>query len=150
MCPNCRQPLIVVEYEGIELDHCTVCRGTWLDTGELELLAERAGIPTARLAGLFAGGRASGHGRPGETGRPRRCPRCRRRLLVEGLALRDAAGDAERGGLLTIDRCPAADGLWLDPGELAMIVRHCGGDMAALADFLGDLFRHELSGRKED
>jgi len=37
-CPVCHEPMIVVEYQSIELDYCSSCHGTWFDKGELELL----------------------------------------------------------------------------------------------------------------
>ena len=39
-CPVCNEAMIVLEYEQVEIDHCTSCKGIWLDAGELELLAE--------------------------------------------------------------------------------------------------------------
>ncbi len=39
-CPVCKEPLIVLELEQIEVDYCTRCAGVWLDAGELELLLE--------------------------------------------------------------------------------------------------------------
>ena len=30
-CPKCRAPMIVFEHEGIELDYCVECSGTWFD-----------------------------------------------------------------------------------------------------------------------
>ena len=35
ICPVCHIDMIVVEYERIELDHCTGCHGVWFDAGEL-------------------------------------------------------------------------------------------------------------------
>lgn len=37
-CPNCAHELVTIDYDetGVEIDHCTHCRGVWLDAGELE------------------------------------------------------------------------------------------------------------------
>jgi len=37
-CPNCSTGLVTIDYDetGVEIDHCTHCRGVWLDAGELE------------------------------------------------------------------------------------------------------------------
>jgi len=132
VCPHCHQPLIVIEYEGIELDYCPECQGTWCDAGELELVAQLAGAPRGPLhAALGAAGPA------GE----RRCPRCRRKMQTLQVGTEPA---------VEVDRCPAGDGLWLDAGELAAIVRHFapGGD-APVAAFFGDMFRHKLTGESE-
>jgi len=40
ICPVCKSDMIDVEYNRIELDYCTACRGVWFDTEELELLIE--------------------------------------------------------------------------------------------------------------
>jgi Zn-finger nucleic acid-binding protein len=40
-CPNCGETLQVRERSGIEVDVCPVCRGVWLDRGELDKLIDR-------------------------------------------------------------------------------------------------------------
>ena len=50
LCPICTtQPLVMSERSGIEIDYCPVCRGVWLDRGELDKLIERsmATVPVA-------------------------------------------------------------------------------------------------------
>jgi Zn-finger nucleic acid-binding protein len=133
MCPKCEQDLIVVEFEGVEVDHCLDCRGTWFDAGELELVAEMAGAAPGQLEGALRGGKAVG-------GR-RRCPRCRRKMEVVQIGTPS----------IEIDRCPAGDGIWLDAGELAAVVKSLGQtEDAAIASFFGELFAHELTESKED
>ena len=39
-CPVCKEPMIIVEHERIELDYCTTCFGVWFDAGELSLMME--------------------------------------------------------------------------------------------------------------
>lgn len=41
-CPACTEPMIVMELNEIEIDHCIACQGIWFDAGELELLLEGA------------------------------------------------------------------------------------------------------------
>lgn len=38
MCPNCQASMQTVTRSGVEFDMCAVCRGVWLDRGELEKL----------------------------------------------------------------------------------------------------------------
>ena len=45
-CPVCKNAMIVLELDEVEVDYCADCRGVWLDSGELELLLEEF----ARLA----------------------------------------------------------------------------------------------------
>ena len=39
-CPVCKEAMIVLELDEVEIDHCISCGGIWLDAGELELLLE--------------------------------------------------------------------------------------------------------------
>jgi len=42
-CPSCKIPMEVRDRHGIEIDVCPVCRGIWLDKGELDQVLERCG-----------------------------------------------------------------------------------------------------------
>jgi Zn-finger nucleic acid-binding protein len=120
-CPACNDPLVGFTLEGVEIDRCLRCGGTWLDTGELELLGVREGIEAGRLTEAVARGRK---GRLGE----RRCARCRGRLrevLVEGVP---------------IDCCPRGDGFWFDAQEAERVLAAFRtGEAGAVARLLGDL-----------
>ena len=38
-CPTCIDPVLVMsDRQGIEIDYCPLCRGVWLDRGELDKL----------------------------------------------------------------------------------------------------------------
>ena len=41
-CPSCSTELVTIDYHetGVEIDHCTHCRGVWLDAGKLEKILE--------------------------------------------------------------------------------------------------------------
>lgn len=124
--------MIAFEYEGVELDHCIECKGTWLDAGELDQIARLAGAPEqGSLAGQIE------HAAAGEKLK-RKCPRCGKRL--KALAVRIDEGK------LTVDRCPRGEGFWFDRGELIALIRSSVDDPAdrAVRDFLGGLFHHEL------
>lgn len=124
-CPACNEPLVVLEYESVEVDYCVACEGVWLDAGELELLF---GDADACGAFMKAGGAvgASAHGE-----KPRRCPICRKRM-----------DKALTGGEhpVTYDRC--VHGLWFDKGELGEILKHGHASTGNkhVADFLGSVF----------
>lgn len=50
-CPTCSDTtLVMAERSGIEIDYCPVCRGVWLDRGELDKIIERASATTPRAA----------------------------------------------------------------------------------------------------
>lgn len=129
MCPNCDERMIVVELDGIEVDHCPACHGVWFDTGELELLVERSGGDPVRLQALLDAAKpAQGARRP--------CPRCRRTLHAIELTV---------PATLTIDRCAVGDGVWLDAGELPVLAAAQGaGPAAEIARFFGSAFRFQL------
>jgi Zn-finger nucleic acid-binding protein len=134
MCPTCKQPMIVVELEGVEVDYCLTCHGTWLDAGELELITELAGGQPGPLHRALD---VAGRGRPGV----RRCPRCRRKLRLITVGQTPA---------IEVDRCPHGHGVWLDVGELATLVREYAPQAGhAVARFLGELLRHTLTGETE-
>ena len=129
MCPECDEPLIAYELEGIEIDRCVVCGGTWLDTGELELIAERAGAEPGGLSDAIENAKPVAHEK-------RRCPRCGKKL--ETIIL-------DKGEKIELERCPLGHGLWLDKGELTTVVRSFGeGEEGAVARFFEDLYRYEI------
>jgi len=43
LCPVCKVDMFVLEFEQVEIDFCYTCGGVWLDSGELEMIGERAG-----------------------------------------------------------------------------------------------------------
>jgi len=52
-CPKCGMLLETIDYRGVLVDRCTSCRGTWLDDGELELLASPRPGPLQRMVSAF-------------------------------------------------------------------------------------------------
>jgi Zn-finger nucleic acid-binding protein len=119
--------MFVLEFEQVEVDYCYECGGVWLDSGELEIIGQKAGSLEGRLLGALEkgeGGRRAGESR-------RRCPVCRK-LLAEVTADTDPP--------IVLDRCPAEHGLWFDQGELRAVVRAAGADEGnVLSRFLGEL-----------
>lgn len=132
-CPVCEEPLIVVERERVELDHCPWCRGLWFDTGELELLAERfEGVPGTETSALQP---------VASDEQTRACPRCSARME------KVRAGEAPE---VLLDRCPRGHGLWFDHGELGALLGQLGGGVVAgtkeVVSFLGETFAAVLAG----
>ncbi len=126
MCPVCNEPMLSFEFEGIEIDQCPRCRGTWLDTGELQLLAEAASVPPGPLSKALAS-------RKGEKRGNRRCVRCDARLRVVPV------------NGVELDRCPRGCGLWFDAGEVPKLVASFAeGEAGAVARHFGNLFKSTL------
>jgi len=128
LCPACGDAeMLVLEFERVEIDYCPRCQGVWLDSGELELIGERAGA--LREEFLAALERKKGQPAP-QKGR-RRCPVCRRRM---------AQVRTESDPPIVVDRCPNEHGLWFDRGELAAVVRAAGAEEGnLLARFFAEI-----------
>lgn len=121
MCPVCREPLIVFELDGVEIDRCLRCAGTWLDAGEIDQLARLEGGRADRMTAAID---QADRGKRGE----RRCVRCSTRMRL--VTIHD----------VEIDRCPRGHGLWFDRSEMeTLIASFREGDGGATARFLGEL-----------
>ena len=124
-CPVCRKPMVAFELDGVEIDRCVECGGTWLDAGELEIIAETAGAVRGALFEAMKNAKGQRHGR-------RRCPRCSRKLRVIEMGT---------GKTIEIDRCPEGDGLWFDRGEMeAFMASFEEGEEGAVARFFADFY----------
>ncbi len=127
-CPRCRKPLVILELNKIEIDHCLECGGIWLDAGELELLI---GSP---IEIRFEPAEKSGK-------RRNRCSRCGQKM-----------DRVRQGGLngVVLDRCKKGHGLWFDAGELEAVLQHeiSGVDNRILEQLRG-IFRKKAANRGE-
>jgi len=101
-CPVCKNAMITLELQDVEIDHCTDCGGIWLDAGELEMLLGEPQKATQML-NSFKIDKTS-------TEKPRKCPICLKKMkkIVTGSSR----------PVLLIDKCSRGDGLWFDKGEL--------------------------------
>lgn len=123
-CPVCREPMVVLELQEVEIDYCFCCKGIWLDGGELELLLEDA----AEKDKLLASFEPDKHTRE----KRRKCPICLKKM-------EKVLGGTDRK--IRIDKCRNNDGLWFDEGELAdlLTLGNLGGNNK-VADLLSDMF----------
>ena len=55
-CPKCGMELETVTLQGVQIDRCFSCNGTWLDEGELEQLAGQEPGFLRRIVGVLRGG----------------------------------------------------------------------------------------------
>ncbi|MBU8871835.1 MAG: zf-TFIIB domain-containing protein [Gemmatimonadales bacterium] len=117
-CPVCRTVMFVVEYEGVELDVCQDCRGTWFDRGELDLvLGDQA---TLELTPALTAEDDRG------------CPICSESMGKMNIG---------PGGRVMIDACPEQCGMWFDRGEVSDLI----GDLETGGWELPDSVREFLS-----
>ncbi|MFC1944351.1 zf-TFIIB domain-containing protein [Chloroflexota bacterium] len=102
-CPRCNGELTPEQYEGIEVDRCIVCKGMWLDYGELEMLEDTAFDENEEKGSLmyrsFQGDLL--------------CPKCQRPMQFFSY----------RATNLELDFCDQQHGVWLDAGEDKRILK---------------------------
>jgi Zn-finger nucleic acid-binding protein len=125
----CKEPLVVLELDDVEVDYCTSCSGIWLDAGELELLLGDAAGKDRFLSSFEICHTVKEA--------VRKCPICSKKMDKVLLGHEDQ---------VCIDRCRNNDGIWLDRGELEEIfqLNRFGEDHRVLA-LLKDLFGRETS-----
>ena len=123
-CISCKEPLIVIELDQIEIDYCPNCGGTWLDAGELEVLLEDQSAVHKILTDIDAGliDRRSKY----------KCPNCRRRMIETGIG-----ADPE----IYIDFCRFNHGIWFDKDELEGVVKFFEQKDTRVVKLLQDIFR---------
>lgn len=127
-CPVCKNAMITLELEEVEIDYCTECNGIWLDSGELELLL---GEPekTRRLLDSFKIDSECPE-------KPRRCPICDKKMQ------KIIVGSSKP--VLLIDKCRKGDGLWFDRGELQDIFNRAKLDENnKIQKLLTDMFNYD-------
>lgn len=134
-CPVCKEPMIIVEHEKIELDYCTSCLGVWFDAGELALLLESMDLDVGEFN--IADIMTLPEKRIAE--RKRRCPVCRKKM-------RKAVIGHEPE--VVIDACPRGEGLWFDGGEVGHVITQLldkpsaePGAPERVVTFLGEVFQ---------
>jgi Zn-finger nucleic acid-binding protein len=108
-CPACRRPLAAAALDGEVVGYCSTCRGMLLSTDHFARVVarRRGGGPPRTLTPEPVD--------PRELRRARNCPRCRRRVETHVYG---------GGGNAVIDSCERCRLVWLDAGELTMLVRH--------------------------
>ena len=106
-CPVCKNAMIALELQEVEVDYCTGCDGIWLDAGELELLLGNA-QNAKQLLNSF---KIDSH----STEKPRKCPICLKKMQ-KILVGPDSATQL-------IDKCGKGHGLWFDKGELQDVLK---------------------------
>lgn len=123
-CPVCKEEMLILELDEVEIDYCYSCGGIWLDEGELELLLENAEVKDKLLASFSLV--------KGVKEKRIHCPICLKKMEKVSL------GDEKN---IILDRCPKRHGLWFDKGELAEIIQLVSFDEDnKVLDFLKNLF----------
>ncbi len=127
-CPMCKEPMIVLELNEVEIDHCISCGGIWLDAGELELLLEDS-ILKDKLLTSFEVERNTKE-------KSRRCPICLKKME------KILCGTDKK---ILIDKCRKNDGIWFDAGELNKVIEMGSFDKDnKVLNLLKDMFYKEV------
>ena len=133
-CPNCKNPLIILELAEIEIDYCTACEGIWLDAGELELLLEDS-EKKDMLLNSFDDALSSDETKI-------KCPICRTKMK------KVLVGEKNK---ITIDECKNNDGLWFDKGELLQVVQEGSIDQDnKVVQLLLDMFKFKINSNEAE
>jgi Zn-finger nucleic acid-binding protein len=111
-CPACKNVMIILEHEQVEIDYCSSCHGIWLDSGELELLLDEPAQAKSFLASFAKN--------PNPADKPRKCPICLKKMVEVRV------GTVEPP--LLIDECTRHHGLWFDKDELGQVIAAAGSD----------------------
>ncbi len=103
--PTNKEPMIILELEGVEIDYDPVSEGIWLDAGELELLLEDSEEKDNLLKSFEIDHR--------NKEKRIKCPICNSKMN------KVLIGNESK---ITIDECKKGDGLWFDRGELIDVI----------------------------
>jgi len=105
ICPVCENPMVVLELDQIEIDHCLHCGGIWLDAGELELLLDTDEDRERLKSFLIEDDSVKEKKYP--------CPICNKKMK------KVFVGEEKK---ILIDKCKNNHGLWLDKGEFDDVI----------------------------
>ncbi|BDQ02734.1 MAG: hypothetical protein KatS3mg036_1018 [Ignavibacterium sp.] len=131
-CPVCKEPMIILELNKVEIDFCPNCSGIWLDEGELELLYS-IDKPDNELQKLFQQTTSSKE-------KSYKCPICRKRMIKTQFSNTD----------LILDRCPQNHGIWFDKGELEKVLTiKSNSSSEKILALLKDMFSYNKSQEAE-
>jgi len=116
-CPKCRSDMDQIEYEGIEVDRCSICNGIWFDFGEIEQLQNKKAA-----AAIDIGDKEKG--KQSNTIENYRCPRCSGAMIK--------MVDPEQRHIW-YEKCSDCHGSFLDAGEFKDLSK------LTVSDFFKDL-----------
>jgi Zn-finger nucleic acid-binding protein len=120
-CPKCRADMEAVEFDGTEVDRCTICNGIWFDAGEIEILRNKQAAAAIDTGDAATGKRSNALDEY-------QCPRC------SGAMLRVVDPQQRH---IWYETCGACNGSYLDAGELLDL------STVSIADFFKDLVTPE-------
>jgi PAT family beta-lactamase induction signal transducer AmpG len=101
-CPKCRADMEPIDYEGTEVDRCTICQGIWFDAGEIEIMKDKKAAAAIDIGDTKVGKESNTIDRYD-------CPRC-------GGAMVRVVDPVQHH--IWYETCSGCSGSYLDAGEL--------------------------------
>jgi PAT family beta-lactamase induction signal transducer AmpG len=120
-CPKCRADMEQVDYEGTEIDRCTICNGIWFDAGEIDILKDKQAAAAIDTGDAKTGKQSNAIDNY-------RCPRC------SGSMIKVVDPGQPH---IWYETCSSCQGSFLDAGELRDLAN------VTIADFFKDLVAPE-------
>lgn len=134
ICPVCSNLMIILEYNGVETDYCPACQGTWLDSGELEIIMGNPHEKDKVFHSLKAADTPLNE-------RSLRCPICNRKMKKVSWS------DSPE---IILDKCTKNHGLWFDKDELVSVINHSKKEKNKVTDQLKGMFGFTSSVTKKE
>ena len=116
-CPKCRADMELLEFEGTEIDRCTICKGIWFDAGEIEVMRDNQAAVAIDIGDASTGKQKNAMDHY-------QCPRC------SGAMVR-VVDQQQRH--IWYETCGSCSGSFLDAGELLDLSK------VTIGDFFRDL-----------
>jgi len=120
-CPFCKNEMVILELNKVEIDYCTNCKGIWLDAGELELLYHSS--TSTVIDKLFKKSENNSELKI-------RCPICRKKM--EKVELKQTG--------IILDKCKNNHGYWFDKDELRSILESEVDSNSEIIELLKNIF----------
>ena len=100
-CPKCKADMELVNFDGVEVDRCTTCKGIWFDANEQKWLKEKKGSEAIDIGDATVGKKM-------DKITNYNCPRC------GGSMIRMVDVDQHH---IDYEACSVCYGIFLDAGE---------------------------------
>lgn len=113
-CPMCAGELKSVNYESDTMvDECSLCKGIWLDAGELEKIQTKVQKNHKEKYSQFESYTEIGARMSSQMGGKKiNCPKCDKTMIKK---------EFQPTSTVIVDLCNGCKGLWLDAGELQQL-----------------------------
>ena len=102
-CPKCRADMQPIDYQGTEIDRCSICNGIWFDAGEVDILSNPQAAAAVDTGDALVGQQSNEIV-------SYQCPRCSGQMVK--------VVDPDRPDIC-YETCSSCNGSYLDAGELS-------------------------------